>query len=326
MTQRKTYPTRAELKQRAGRLAGTSWELFSSPSAGTPEKIDARKRRDAAALVQLGETFGLDYPIDAFAPGMSKTREAPRHHIFGNHPAHRDDYLDGFYLQGSTQIDGLRHRRSDEVGFYGGVDDEQIVPGTSELGIQHWADQPIVTRGVLVDLTGFAQAHDRTLNHTAGEQIPLTMLQEALLWRDIVLSQGDTLMIYTGWCEWFLSLNPEEKASQRDSGRATGLVQSEELVDWAWDTGLSVLAADNFAVECLPPVANSPFRATAHNDRGMMHQEFLAKLGLPLGELWRLGSLARRMDELGRWDCLLVVKPLNVVGGTGSPANATAIL
>lgn len=326
MSQGKTYPTRDELKQRPGELAGTSWELFSTPSAGAPEKIDAAKRRDAAGSVRLGETFGLDYPIDAFAPGMSKTRGAPRHHIFGNHPAHRDDYLDGFYLQGSTQIDGLRHRRSDEVGFYGGVADELITSGTTELGIQHWADQPIVTRGILVDVAGFAASQGRPLDHASGAQIPFSMLCETMCWQGMSVDQGDVLMVHTGWSEWFLGLTPEQKGHQRDAGKASGLVQSEELLDWAWDSGLSVLAADNFAVECLPPVADSPFVATAPNDRGMMHQEFLAKLGIPLGELWRLGPLARRFAELGRHDCLLVIKPLNVVGGTGSPANATAIL
>ncbi|MFJ2620426.1 cyclase family protein [Glutamicibacter sp. NPDC087344] len=326
MTQPRSYPTRAELKRRPGRLAGTSWELFTSPSAGTPEKIDDTTRQRAVATVRRGESFGLDYSIDAFAPGMSKTREAPRHHIFGNHPAHRDDYLDGFYLQGSTQLDGLRHRRSDEVGFYGGVADEVIIPGTTELGIQHWADQPIVTRGVLLDVSGFADAQGQPLDHEAGAQISFDLLQDTLRWQNITLDQGDTVMVHTGWSEWFLSLSPGQKSRQRDSGKATGLTQSEELLDWAWDSGLSVLAADNFAVECLPPVADSPFASSAPNDRGMMHQEFLAKLGLPLGELWRLGPLARRMKELKRSDCLLVIKPLNVVGGTGSPANATAIL
>ncbi|MDR4534579.1 cyclase family protein [Glutamicibacter sp. PS] len=326
MTGDRIYPTRSELKRRPGQLAGTSWELFSSPSAGAPEKIDNQKRREAAALVQLGETFGLDYPIDAFASGMSKTRGAPQHHIFGNHPAHRDDYLDGFYLQGSSQIDGLRHRRSDEVGFYGGVRDEQVKPGTPELGIQYWADHPIATRGVLVDLAAFLHLHGKPLDHQSGEGIPLETIQNALARQNIELDQGDALMIHTGWCEWFLSLDPTQRSRQRDSGKATGLIQSEELLDWAWDTGLSLVAADNFAVECLPPVPGSPFSSSAPNDRGMMHQEFLAKLGLPLGELWRLGALAGRMNELGRWDCLLIVKPLNVVGGTGSPANATALI
>ncbi|WP_315973749.1 cyclase family protein [Glutamicibacter sp. M10] len=255
------YPTRAELKQRPGILAGTSWDLFSSPSAGAPDKIDAAKRIQAATSVRLGETFGLDYPIDAFSSGMSKTRGAAEHHIFGNHPAHRDDYLDSFYLQGSSQIDGLRHRRSDEVGFYNGVPDEKIIVGTSELGIQYWSDQPIVTRGVMIDLDGFAQSQGHQLDHANGEQIPLSRLLEAISHHGISLEQGDALMVHTGWSEWFLALSPEGKSRQRDSGKATGLVQSEELLDWAWDSGLSILAADNFAVECLPPVANSPSSA-----------------------------------------------------------------
>lgn len=326
MSDQKRYPTRAELKQRPGALAGTSWDLFSPPSAGAPQKIDADKRIQAAASVRLGETFGLDFPINAFSPGMSKTRDAPKHHIFGNHAAHRDDYLDSFYLQGSSQIDGLRHRRSDEVGFYNGVPDEQIIPGTAELGIQHWSDRPIVTRGLLVDLDGFARMQGQDLDHANGVPIPLSMLLDAMDHQGIELEQGDALMIHTGWSEWFLGLSPEDKSRQRDSGKATGLAQSEALLDLAWDSGLSILAADNFAVECLPPIADSPFITTAPNDRGMMHQEFLAKLGLPLGELWRLGPLARRMNQLQRWDCFLAIKPLNVIGGTGSPANATAIV
>ncbi|KAA0974167.1 hypothetical protein FQ154_16120 [Paeniglutamicibacter gangotriensis] len=87
-----------------------------------------------------------------------------------------------------------------------------------------------------------------------------------------------------------------------------------------------MVAADNFTVECLPPVPESPITKSAPNDRGMMHQEFLAKLGLPLGELWRLGPFARRMRQLDRWHAMLVVKSLNIISGTGSPANATALL
>ena len=89
----------------------------------------------ARSCIRSGTVFGLDYPVDAFDPGMSVRRTAPVHTIYSGHPAHRDDYLDGFYLQGSTQIDGLRHRRSDEVGFYGGTEDALIRPGTRGIGI-----------------------------------------------------------------------------------------------------------------------------------------------------------------------------------------------
>ena len=71
--------------------------------------------------------------------------------------------------------------------------------------------------------------------------------------------------------------------------------------------------------------ASSPFLSTAPNDHGMMHQQLLAKLGLPLGELWQLGPLSRHVKATGNWDALVTVKPLNITGATGSPANATAV-
>ncbi|VXB21586.1 hypothetical protein ARTHRO9AX_130097 [Arthrobacter sp. 9AX] len=58
----------------------------------------------------------------------------------------------------------------------------------------------------------------------------------------------------------------------------------------------------------------------------MMHQQLLAKLRMPLGELWRLGPLAGHMRSSGRWDAFITIKPLNITGRTGSPANATALV
>jgi len=52
----------------------------------------------------------------------------------------------------------------------------------------------------------------------------------------------------------------------------------------------------------------------------------LAKLGMAIGELWRLGPLSRQMKSTGNWDAFLTIKPLNITGGTGSPANATAVV
>jgi hypothetical protein len=142
----------------------------------------------------------------------------------------------------------------------------------------------------------------------------------------VTLQQGEIMMLHTGWCDWFLGLAPEEKQRMRESRRATGVAQSEDFVAWAWDHRLALLAADNFAFECLSAQASSPYRGSAPNDHGMMHQEFLAKLGMPLGELWRLGPLARHMRDISRWDAFITIKPLNITGGTGSPANATALM
>jgi len=321
-----TYPTFARLLEREGGLAATSWGLFPEPGRGTPSFITQDTILEATKCIRTGTVFGLDYPADAFDPGMSLKRSAPRHTIYSSHPAHRDDYLDGYYLQGSTQIDGLRHRRADDIGFYNGTPDDRIREGTPDLGIQQWADKPIVGRGVLVDLDGHRNALGEPIDHAGGEPLSLDLIQTAVQAQNLTIRPGDVLMLHTGWCEWFLALSLEEKQRTRDGRRATGIAQSQEFVAWAWDHRLALIAADNFALECLPAVPGSPFRDSAPNDHGMMHQQLLAKLGMPLGELWRLGPLSRHMTTTGRWDALISIKPLNITGGTGSPANATAVM
>jgi hypothetical protein len=320
-----TYPDFAELLQRKGELAGTSWGLFSEPGRGTPSFIGKDAVLDAKDSIRTGTVFGLDYPAAAFDPGMSLQRRAPRHTIYSSHSAHRDDYLDGYYLQGSTQIDGLRHRRADDVGFYNGTPDDRITEGTPDLGVQEWAENPIIGRGILVDLAGYRNSLGEPIDHTAGEPLGLDLIQAALAAQSLRTRQGDILMLHTGWCEWFLALAPQEKQRVRERRKASGVAQCQEFVGWAWDSKFAVIAADNFAFECLPVVPDSPFQRSAPNDHGMMHQQLLAKLGMPLGELWKLSPLARHMRNTGTWDALISIKPLNVIGATGSPANATAI-
>lgn len=57
----------------------------------------------------------------------------------------------------------------------------------------------------------------------------------------------------------------------------------------------------------------------------MLHQDLIALLGLPIGEQWKLDGLAEHAANGGGYAYLVVVKPLNLVGGVGSPANAAAI-
>lgn len=319
-------PTREELQLRSGKYAGTSWGLFDDPDRGAVSFVDAAAISRGLSAARSGEAFGLDYAVDAFFPGMSKARKAPVQTIYSNHAAHRDDYVDGLYLQGSSQIDGLRHRRADGLGFYNGVADEAITPGSTPLGVQNWADNPIVTRMVVIDVASWMEQHRAPIDHQAGDPIPFRAISGAIEEHEIVLEQGDVAVLHTGWCEWFLHLSESDKASVISNGSSSGIEQSEEFVDWAWNSRLALIAADNFAVERVPAVTYSPFMQSAPSDKGMMHQELLAKLGVPLGELWRVGPLARRMRALGRWEALLTAKPIFLNGGTGSPANATAVL
>src|SRR4051812_40019221 len=105
-------PSYEELLQRQDAPAGSAWGVFGrEDEIGTINFITPEATREAARLVRRGQTFNLDHTLDAFRPPVARHRHRPRHTIFCNSPHHRDDYLDGLYLQGTTQVDSLRHFR-----------------------------------------------------------------------------------------------------------------------------------------------------------------------------------------------------------------------
>ncbi|MFI6701560.1 cyclase family protein [Streptomyces sp. NPDC050509] len=305
---------------------GSSWGVFArDPERGTANFAGAAQVRDAASAVDRGAVFSLDHALDAFDPPMARARSAPRHELLAAHAEARDDVLRDFYPQATSQLDGLRHRRASGHGFYNGVPDGDIRAGHPALGIQRWAENPIVGRGVLVDVERQLAAEGTPPDHRAGPALDIGVLDRALDAQGATVRPGDLVLVHTGWARWFLDAGPGPRAEVRDARRATGFRQSLDLPRWLWDHRVALFATDTFAVEVLPVVADSPFHDSAPEDAGMMHQELIAKLGVPLGELWNLTALAEDSRRTGRWDALVVVKPLHLVGGVGSPPNATAI-
>ncbi|CAJ7761416.1 cyclase family protein [Burkholderia pseudomallei] len=93
------------------------------------------------------------------------------------------------------------------------------------------------------------------------------------------------------------------------------------LLRWVDESGLSVLAADNHAVEERPGVLKARERPGALMP---LHELCLFKLGIHLGELWRLTPLAQWLREKGRSRFLLTAPPLHIRGLVGSPVNPVA--
>jgi len=311
-------PTYAEL---GGHVPpGSSWGVFDrDPERGMANFAGPAQVLDGVAAVTRGAVFNLDHALDAFDPPMARARSAPRHELFAAHAEARDDVLHGFYPQASSQVDGLRHRRASGHGFYNGVPDEDIRAGHPALGVQRWAEKPIVGRGLLIDVAGLAP-----LDHRAGPALDVDVLDRALRAQHERVRPGDLVLVHTGWARWFLDAGPAVRAEVRDARRATGFRQTRDFPEWLWDNRIALFATDTFAVEVLP-VAAGTYADSAPEDAGMMHQELIAKLGVPLGELWHLTDLVADSRAHGRWDALVVVKPLHLVGGVGSPPNATAL-
>ncbi|TQL69422.1 putative cyclase [Nocardioides albertanoniae] len=331
---RQDVPTYAQLKVRRDGLPGSSWGVFGpGDEMGMINFLTPDHAVAAAGLVRTGKTFNLDFPVNSFVPAPGGTRPAAVHRMFANNPNHRDDWLDSYYLQQSSQIDGLRHIRDPEHGFYGGVPDAAVDVGKPSLGIQNLAEKGVVGRGVLLDLGRYFERRGTPIDMASNQMFTTEDLEGAAAEQGVAFRSGDILMIRYGWARYYLeTLTQEERGEFSSHIRHPGLKQCEEMVAWLWDHQFSMVASDDSGVEAHPvnpdsgfvdPDEPAPERGVLHN--GMLHRPLIAMLGLSLGELWDLDALAEDCARDGVYEFLLTAKPLNLVGGVGSPANAIAV-
>ncbi|MSQ73083.1 MAG: cyclase family protein [Betaproteobacteria bacterium] len=328
-------PDYAELLKRTDRPAGSSWGVFGDDDELgmlnflTPERIVA-----ASSCIRRGATFNLDCTLDAFRTPVIPLRKLVRHRIFGNSVHQRDDYLDGFYLQSATQVDGLRHFRHPVHGFYNGTPDDRIAEGTPWLGMNRFAERAIAGRGVLIDVERHLAKRGERMDYRSAHAISGALVDEIAKAQGVEFRPGDILLLRTGWMKvYFEEFSEDERATfPKTEMRSPGLAQSHDTLAWIWDHQFGACASDNFALECHPATAGSTFgaelRATPGvlpRHVGLMHPFMIAMLGLMVGELWSLDALAEDCARDGVWECFVTVKPLNLVGGVGSPANALAI-
>jgi len=326
------WPTFAELE--AAYPPGCAWSVFGEgDELGTINFLTPEVRRYAASLVRTGKTFNLDYALDAFEPFPSGTRSPYQHSLFSNNPLHFDDWLDSFYLQATSQIDGLRHIGYPGLGFYGGHRAEEFAPHTPTLGIQHWADAGIVGRGVLLDVERYLASVGRPIDQTTATYLTVADLEATAAAQGVSFMDGDILLIRTGWAEYCrLHMDLQARREFKNDIKFPGLIQSRDMVAWLWDHHFALVAADNLGVEAAPnlpgnvwelPDQEVPTKGVDHN--GSIHRPLIALLGFALGEMWALHELADDCAADGVYEFMVTAKPLNLVGGVGSTANAMAI-
>ena len=313
-------PSYDQLPVKKGAPPQSAWGLWGDDdelgclNLLTPERVAA-----AAGLVRKGAVFPLNLRIDQPDPPLYG-RGRVRHTILGEGGDGRDDYLDNFWPQASSQWDSLRHVRHPQYGFYNGVRDDEIVAGDGgKLGIEKMARTGIAGRGVLLDVARRFTAQGRRLDYFAPELITADDLQSCASAQGVEVRTGDLLLVRTGWLEWYLNeATPEvrEEISDRSRLKAPGLGPAEEMAGWLWDHHVAAVAADNPALEPWPPRPETG---------AFMHWRLIPLLGMPIGELWELDALAADCAEDSTYEFLLTSAPLNVPGGVGSPPNAMAI-
>ncbi|MEV8546500.1 cyclase family protein [Streptomyces sp. NPDC051572] len=292
-----------------------SWDVFKSAidlgtaNFLTPEVVAHATRTEVRSGERINVTLPLTLPNPPFFG-----RAAYRHTIHEPVPNVLDDVLDNFYPQSSSQWDALRHRRDPDAGFFGGLSREDAGPGGSRLGVDAWAQQGLIGRGVLVDVATHLERRG-DYDPTTGVSIGADVLVETLETQGTERLPGDVLLVRTGYMDRYLAASDDGRRAIRDGGASAGLSPGAETAAYLWDSRCSAVAVDNPGVEVLPRNPDEPY----------LHARLIPMLGFPMGEFFAFDQLVRTCEHDDRYSCLFVSVPLNLPGGVGSPANAIVI-
>jgi kynurenine formamidase len=342
------------------RPPGSNWGLFGNDDQrGSMNLVGRPQVLKGLEEATEGLTFSLSLPLDY--PGgtaLHPRRHAPRRFatlrggknegeqcfcfaLSRENPFYSDVYSDDvvvLHTQYSTQWDGLAHVGAefdadgdgvDEIVFYNGYRGGEHVkparraegavrwdtyedPTASALGIEQLASHGVQGRAVMIDLN----RHYGEENHPVGYADLMRILQEDR----VVIERGDMVCLYTGLDDLILGMNRKpvaEKLLHSCAGLNGG---DQRLLQWITDTGIAALISDNFAVELMPKA----MRQSARHAMLPLHEHCLFKNGIHLGELWRLGELARWLRKNERSRFLLTAPPLNLPGAAGSPVTPIA--
>ncbi len=284
--------------------------------AGALNFITPEKRRTACALVTEGMAIGLGNPWPV-APGPHNPWPADHYMIrAGDDPDYPGvpglsvalDYI-GVQHHGvaCSHVDALCHV------FVGGrmyndfPASEVKSTGAAKNAVSTMEDG-VVTRGVLLDLP-------RALGepYLAGDvRLSLDNLREAASAQSVELSPGDVLIVHKGRQRRVEDVGPIDPVADGMPGL------HPECTQWFHECGVAMLGSDYM---------NDP-QPNWECDGWPIPIHYLGICGMGMTLLHNLETeaLARRCEELNRWEFLLAIAPLKIAGGTGSPVNPVAVL
>ncbi len=279
--------------------------------AGAVNLITPDKRVAAASLVRSGRTVSLSrpFPVEASAENVK-----PAQHITyvveeldGDWTSAHDYYGISYHGPASTHIDALCHMWSPD-GMWDGRDPDDVIrsSGARYGSVDEWRNG-IVTRGVLLDVP----RHRGEPYVTLDEPVHGWELEEIAYEQGTTLEPGDALLVYSGR-EAFARDNGGVWAGRPSwPGRWAGLHAS--CLPFIRDNDVAVLGWD--MMDAGP--ADYGLSFSVHGA--------LFYYGVALVDNALLEPLAGACAEEGRHEFMLMIGPLVVIGGTGSPVNPIAM-
>ena len=215
---------------------------------------------------------------------------------------------DGFMISphgmANTHIDALCHIL-DQGKMYNGFPASDVLSTGANRNSILAGEQGIATRGVLLDIARLKGVDWLE----PGEGISVADLEAAEQAQGVSVRSGDILLIRTGRD----SRRESEGAWPPFNGLA-GLLM--ETLPWIHEREVAILGCDGVSDMIPSNVEGSPLP---------IHHIIITYMGVHLVDNARLGPLASACDERRRWEFLLTIAPLRLVGGTASPINPIAM-
>ena len=242
----------------------------------------------------LNRTHKMTYEIFGQAPGSQVSWASEMMFFSGQH--------------GAPTIDAIGHIGRN-LKLYGGVD---AVAATStpggigaNLGIDSFPADLMVNRMVLLDVARQI-ASGRPDPLPPGFEITGAHLEQTAKAQGVEVRKGDSLMIRTGWGQYFAKDNAKYLGEQSPGPGQDG-------ARWIIGHGVRLAGDDTATFEKRP--------AAYGKELFSVHMMLLADSGIYIVENTNLEAIADAKAHVA----LLILTPLRIQGATGSPLRAIAL-
>ena len=273
---------------------------------GAVNMVTDEKRLAAARLVRTGRAVSLSRE---FPKTPAPNNPTPAQHFMNRGVREPDGglatdfYGVSYHGQANTHLDALCHVWNQD-GMWNGRNPDDVITfqGAAWGSVEHWKEG-IITRGVLLDVPRFRGQPFVTQE----EPIHGWELEDVARAQGVALEPGDAICVYGGREKWN-EVNPVwgSDPTQRPGLHASCLrfLRESDCALLVWDM--------------------MDFTPNGYNVPWSVHGAIFA-YGIGLLDNALLEPLADVCAEEGRYEFMLTVNPLRVVGGTGSPVNPIAL-
>jgi len=307
--------SRRQWLRTAGTLGVAAAAAGTATAQSRPSADELVRTVKGARLFDLSFTWNEQSPVLSLNPpysfALNRTHRMT-HEIFGQVPGSRVSWASEIMYfsgqHGAPTIDAIGHIGRD-LKLHGGVD---AVAATStpggignNLGIDNFPVDLMVNRVVFLDVARQI-ASGRPDPLAPGFEVTATHLDQTAKAQGVEVRRGDSLLIRTGWGQYFAKDNAKYLGEQSPG-------PGQDAARWIIDKGVRLAGDDTATFEKRP--------AAYGKELFSVHMMLLADNGIYIVENANLEPLG----DAKAYVALLILTPLRIQGASGSPLRAIAL-